>query len=128
MMKQSLAEALEENRKRSRYLDLNKMNLQDFPLDTLTGSSEELPALLDLLTGSSEYIPDVPYTTNAPVRREFYPQETAHSAIDSLIVNNQRPDVRNFPGGEVGNWLLGMLQLTLGSGMPIENPAKYKKP
>ena len=93
-----------------------------------TGSSEELPAFLDLLTGSSEYIPDVPYTTNAPVRREFYPQETAHSAIDSLIVNNQRPDVRNFPGQKVINSLFDVLELAFGSGMPIENPAKYKKP
>ena len=81
------------------------------------GVSVEDPAFLELFTGSSDY----------------YPPPNAHSTIDSLIMRNdvaqaQRPDARNFPGKALMDWLLETMQLSLGSGMPLENPAKYKKP
>ena len=52
----------------------------------------------------------------------------AHSAIDSLIMqNNQQQNIMSkFPGKELGGWILDLMELTLGTGMPIPNPANKK--
>ncbi len=58
MTKKSLAEALEENKRKINYLKQHNISPKEFPLDTLTGHSEESAAYLDslanLLTGSTE--------------------------------------------------------------------------
>ena len=85
------------------------------------GSTDESPAFLDLLTGSSEFVPNEPFTEyiSAPM------VENAHSAIDSLMMqNNQQQNIMSkFPGKELGGFLLDLMELTLGSGMPIPTPA-----
>jgi hypothetical protein len=70
MVKKSLAEALEENKRKINYMNQHRISPKEFPLDTLTGSSEESAAYLDSLanlsTGSTEYFPNEPYTETVP--------------------------------------------------------------
>jgi len=70
MAKKSLAEALAENKRKINYMNQHQMSPKEFPLDTLTGSSEEsaayLDSLADLSTGSTEYFPNEPYTETVP--------------------------------------------------------------
>ena len=91
------------------------------------GSTDENVNYLNLLASMDrmkENLANEPHTEyiSAPMVKN------AHSAIDSLIMqNNQQQNIlSSFPGKELGGWILDLMELTLGTGMPLPNPANKK--